>query len=57
MSVMQLLYEMAAKSGTAIIAVTHDENIIPVFKRLYRLRCCVLYEEQGKGRPFDYLAN
>lgn len=55
MSVMQLLHEMAAKSGTAIIVVTHDENIIPVFKRLYRLRDGVLHEEIGEGRPFDYL--
>jgi len=55
MSVMQLLHEMAANSGTAIIVVTHDENIIPVFKRLYRLRDGVLNEEKGEGRPFDYL--
>jgi putative ABC transport system ATP-binding protein len=55
MAVMQLLHEMAAKSGTAIIVVTHDENIIPVFKRLYRLRDGVLHEEKGEGRPFDYL--
>ena len=55
MSVMQLLHEMAAKSGTAIIVVTHDENIIPVFKRLYRLRDGVLHEETGEGQPFDYL--
>jgi putative ABC transport system ATP-binding protein len=51
MSVMQLLHEMAARSNTAIIVVTHDENIIPVFKRLYRLRDGVLHEEQGEGRP------
>ncbi|VAX13053.1 ABC transporter, ATP-binding protein [hydrothermal vent metagenome] len=57
MSVMQLLHEMAAKSGTAIIIVTHDENIIPIFERLYRLRDGVLHEEKGEGRPFDYLAD
>ena len=57
MSVMRLLHEMAAKSGTAIIVVTHDENIIPVFKRLYRLRDGVLHEEKGMGRPFDYLTD
>ncbi len=51
MSVMQLLHEMAARSDTAIIVVTHDENIIPVFKRLYRLRDGVLHEERGEGRP------
>ena len=55
MAVMQLLHEMAAKSNTAIIVVTHDENIIPVFKRLYRLRDGILHEEKGEGRPFEYL--
>ncbi len=50
MSVMQLLHKMAAESNTAIIVVTHDENIIPVFKRLYRLRDGVLHEEAGEGR-------
>jgi len=55
MAVMQLLHEMAAKSSTAIIIVTHDENIIPIFKRLYRIRDGVLHEEKGEGRPFDYL--
>jgi len=57
MSVMQLLHEMAEKSGTAIIIVTHDDNIIPLFKRLYRLRDGVLHEEKGEGRAFDYLDN
>jgi len=53
MAVMQLLHDMAAESRTAIIVVTHDENIIPVFKRLYRLRDGVLHEEKGEGRAFD----
>ena len=57
MAVMQLLHEMAAKSRTAIIVVTHDENIIPVFKRLYRLRDGVLHEEKGEGRAFENLEN
>ena len=51
MSVMQLLHRMAERSDTAIIVVTHDENIIPVFRRLYRLRDGILHEEQGEGRP------
>ena len=51
MSVMRLLHDMAERSGTAIIVVTHDENIIPVFERLYRLRDGVLHEERGEGRP------
>lgn len=47
--VMQLLHQMAQKAQTAIIVVTHDENIIPLFKRLYQLRDGVLDEKQGKG--------
>ncbi|BAO44903.1 ABC transporter ATP-binding protein [Thiolapillus brandeum] len=48
--VMKLLHEMAQKAQTAIVVVTHDENIIPLFRRLYRLRDGVLHEEQGEGR-------
>ncbi len=51
LSVMSLLYEVARDFGTAIIVVTHDENIIPLFQRLYRLRDGVLREEAGEGRP------
>jgi len=50
LSVMKLLYEMAERFETAIIVVTHDENIIPVFKRIYRLRDGILHEEQGERR-------
>ncbi len=46
--VMQLLQDMAEKNHTAIIVVTHDESIIPLFRRLYRLRDGVLHEEQGE---------
>jgi len=46
MTVMKLLQEMAQKSGAAIIVVTHDENIIPIFKRLYHLRDGVLHEQK-----------
>jgi len=52
MSIMQLLHEMATESNTAIIVVTHDENIVPLFKRLYRLRDGVLHEEAGEGRIY-----
>jgi len=47
--VMKLLHQMAQKAQTAIIVVTHDENIIPLFKRLYQLRDGVLDEKQGEG--------
>jgi len=53
MSVMKLLHDMAHQSGTAVIVVTHDENIIPVFKRIYHLRDGVLHEEAGEGRPIE----
>ncbi len=49
--VMKLLHQMAQKAQTAIIVVTHDENIIPLFRRLYYLRDGVLHEEQGEGKP------
>ncbi len=55
MEVMKLLHDMAEKSQTAIIVVTHDENIIPVFKRLYKLRDGMLHETKGEGKPFNYL--
>lgn len=45
LEVMRLLQGMARDSGAAIIVVTHDENIIPLFKRLYQLRDGVLHEE------------
>ena len=44
--VMELLQEMAQKAQTAIIVVTHDENIIPLFRRLYHLRDGLLHEEK-----------
>ena len=52
MTVIRLLHEMAEKFQTAIIVVTHDDKIIPTFKRLYHIRDGVTYEEQGDGRPF-----
>src|SRR5690606_27300675 len=35
MAVMRILNDMARKFETAIIVVTHDEKIIPTFKRIY----------------------
>lgn len=45
MTVMQLLTEMAEKSSTAVIVVTHDENIIPLFRRIFLLRDGILHEK------------
>jgi putative ABC transport system ATP-binding protein len=43
---------MARQFETAIIVVTHDEKIIPTFKRIYHIRDGVTYEEAGEGRGF-----
>ncbi len=53
LAVIRILNTMAGKFGTAIIVVTHDEKIIPTFKRIYHIRDGVTYEEAGEGRNFD----
>lgn len=50
MAVMRILNDMAQKFETAIIIVTHDEKIIPTFKRIYHIRDGVTHEEQGEGK-------
>ena len=50
--VIKLLTRLAAQFNTAIMVVTHDDIIIPRFKRLYRLRDGVSHEEPGQGLPF-----
>ena len=50
MAVVRILNSMAQKFETAIIVVTHDEKIIPTFKRIYHIRDGVTYEEVGEGR-------
>ena len=46
---MRILNQMAVQYHTAIIVVTHDEKIIPTFKRLYHIRDGKTYEEAGQG--------
>ena len=53
MAVVRILNDMAHKYQTAIIVVTHDEKIIPTFKRIYHIRDGVTVEEPGEGRPVD----
>lgn len=53
MAVIKILNEMARKFETAVIVVTHDEKIIPTFKRIYHIRDGITYEEAGEGRGFD----
>jgi len=51
-SVMRILNQMANQYKTAIIVVTHDENIIPTFKRIYNIRDGRAFEESGEDRRF-----
>lgn len=53
MVVIRILNEMALQFETAIIVVTHDEKIIPTFKRIYHIRDGVTHEEVGEGRRID----
>ena len=50
LGVMRILNRMAAQHQTAIIVVTHDEKILPSFKRIYHIRDGKTYEEAGEGR-------
>ncbi|CAG7856967.1 hypothetical protein MCAMS1_01648 [biofilm metagenome] len=53
MAVIHILNDMARKYETAIIVVTHDEKIIPTFKRIYQIRDGVSHEQIGKGLNFS----
>lgn len=53
MAVIRILNNMARQYQTAIIVVTHDEKIIPTFKRIYHIRDGATHEEAGEGRPFE----
>lgn len=51
LAVIRILNQMAIQYQTAIIVVTHDEKIIPTFKRVYHIRDGKTHEEPGEGRP------
>ena len=53
LAVIRILNQMARQYETAIIVVTHDEKIIPTFKRIYLIRDGKTQEEAGEGRPFE----
>ena len=53
LAVIRILNRMAQQYNTAVIVVTHDEKIIPTFKRIYHIRDGVTHEEAGEGRTFD----
>ena len=50
LAVVRILNEMAKRFSTAIIVVTHDEKIIPTFRRSYHIRDGRTSEEAGAGR-------
>ena len=53
LAVIRILNQMALQYQTAIIVVTHDEKIIPTFKRIYHIRDGKTHEEAGAGRAFE----
>ena len=50
LAVIRILNQMAVQYETAVIVVTHDEKIIPTFKRIYHIRDGKTQEEAGEGR-------
>lgn len=50
LGVIRILNDMAQQYQTAVIVVTHDEKIIPTFKRIYHIRDGITHEEEGEGR-------
>jgi len=52
LGVMRILNQMALVAHTAIVVVTHDEKIIPTFKRIYHIRDGRTVEEAGQGLSF-----
>lgn len=50
LAVIRILNDMARRFETAVIVVTHDEKIIPTFKRIYHIRDGVTHGEAGEGR-------
>ena len=53
LGVMRILNQMAQQSQTAIIVVTHDEKIIPTFKRIYHIREGRTVAEAGECRALE----
>jgi len=53
LAVIRILNQMAIQYQTAIIVVTHDEKIIPTFKRIYHIRDGKTHEESGEGRSLE----
>lgn len=53
LAVIRILNQMARQYETAVIVVTHDEKIVPTFRRIYHIRDGCTHEEAGEGRSFE----
>ena len=53
LTVVRILNRLARQYRTAIIVVTHDEKIIPTFRRIYHIRDGRTVEEAGEGREVE----
>ncbi|WP_296809278.1 ATP-binding cassette domain-containing protein, partial [Thiocapsa sp.] len=53
LGVIRILNRMALQYRTAVIVVTHDEKIIPTFRRIYHIRDGHTHEEAGEGTAVD----
>ncbi len=53
LAVIRILNRMARQYDTAVIVVTHDEKIIPTFKRIYHIRDGRTQEQAGEGKGFE----
>lgn len=53
LAVIRILNRMARQFETAVIVVTHDEKIVPTFKRIYHIRDGRAHEEAGEGRALE----
>ena len=50
LSVIRILNDMARRFETAVVVVTHDEKIIPTFRRIYHIRDGRTEEEAGEAK-------
>lgn len=53
LTVIRILNRMARQYETAVIVVTHDEKIIPTFRRIYHIRDGRTHEEAGEARAIE----
>jgi len=51
LAVIRILNKLAVQYQAAVIVVTHDEKIIPTFRRIYHIRDGRTHEEAGEARP------